>query len=130
MLPVARRVPFEGGQWWITAVVIWDDRVGVESVVWDETWTFEPVSVGQRRGAPRFHWHLVAEDDAATRYVNKGGGSGSHGHRSRVGGEFEPAPPADAATFSIALVRRAWPRFETQPPDEPIEVARATINLS
>lgn len=130
VVPVARRVDFDGGHWWITALTFWDDRVSIESAVWDDTWSFESrASPGKGRGAPNFHWRMLIEDKAATRYMPKAGGHGSGGHWHRVGAEFEPSPPASATELTIALTRRAWPAANGEPPGQLEEVARVTVDL-
>lgn len=130
VVPVARRVDFEGGHWWITALTVWDDRVGVEAAVWDDTWSFDASdSFGSGHGGPRFHWRMLLEDEAATPYSPKGGGGSSAGHWQRVASEFEPSPPADITAVTIALSRRAWPAANGKVAADPAEVARVTIEI-
>ena len=130
VVPVARRVDFDGGRWWITAIAIWDDRVSVESAVWDDTWSYEPpIAPGRGRGTPRFHWRILIEDEAATCYSPKGGGGSSSGHWQRVNGELEPAPPADVTKVTVVLTRLAWPDSNGDLPTQPAEVARVMLDL-
>lgn len=130
IIPVGSRVNFDDGHWWITAVVIWDDRISVDSVVWDDTWSFEQqMSPARGRGAPRFHFQLLIEDELATRYSPKGGGGCAVGHRHRVAGEFEPSLPVNAAQLTIALTRRAWPGAGGEQPAQPTAVARISVDL-
>jgi len=127
---VARRVDFDGGRWWITTLTVWDDRVGVEAAVWDDTWSFESSdSLGRGRGGPRYHWRLLLEDEAATPYSPKGGGGGSTGHWQRVASEFEPSAPAGVAAVTIALTRRAWPAANGDLAVQPTEVARVKVEI-
>jgi len=130
VVPVARRVDFDGGRWWITTLTVWDYRVGVEAAVWDDTWSFESSdSLGRGRGGPRYHWRLLLEDEAATPYSPKGGGGGSTGHWQRVASEFEPSPPTGVAAVTIALTRRAWPAANGDLAVQPTEVARVKVEI-
>ena len=131
MVPVGRRVGFDGGRWWVTALTVWDDRVSVEAAVWDDTWSDEPPDPPRMaRGAPRFHWRMLLEDEVGTAYLPKGGGGGgSTGHWHRVANEFEPTIPANATALTVVLTRRAWPSLQGEPPAHPVAVARVTIDI-